>query len=236
MGQGQEEATGEASGSERGDSEKEAKKEAKEKAKVPPRYRGGRKPKTPPGIPKDNTEHNFTDPESRIMKTPDGFQQCYNCQAAVDSQNQIIVAQSVTNSASDRRQLIPLVGQIKENLGRQAKELSADGDYCSEENLKELKRRHIRGFVSTTRHYQSDERESSRPPKEGTYARQMWTRMRRGGYRSRYRLRKQVAEPVFGQIKAVRGFRQFLLRGMEKVGAEWALLCTAHNLWKLAKA
>ena len=215
--------------------EAEAKQEAEEKAKKPPKYRGGRKPKTPPGVPKDNAEYNFTDCDSRIMKTSEGFQQCYNTQAAVDSANQIIVAQKLTNSASDRNQLIPIVGQIKENLGRQAKELSADGDYCSEDNLKELKRRHISGYVSATRHYQSDESEKAIPPKQGTYAREMWRRIKQGSHRSRYRLRKQVVEPVFGQIKMARNFRQFLLRGEENVSAEWGLLCTVHNLLKLAK-
>jgi transposase len=212
-----------------------AKREAHAKAKTPPKYRGGRKPKQPPGVPRDNIQHNFTDPDSRIMKTSEGFQQCYNGQAAVDSASQIIVAQGITNSASDRRQLKPLLRGIKDNLARQAREISADGDYCSEENLIELNRRHIRGYVSTGRHYQSDGSESRRPPPVGTYARRMWRRLKKAGRRSRYRLRKQVVEPVFGQIKMARGFRQFLLRGSENVAAEWALVCTAHNLLKLAK-
>ncbi len=216
--------------------EAEAKLEAEEKAKKPKKYRGGRKPKTPAGTPKDNVQHNFTDPESRIMKSTEGFQQCYNVQAAVDAGSQVIVAQTVTNSASDRRQLVPLVKAIKENTGRQARELSADGDYCSEANLKEVSRRHIRGYVSTGRHYQSDEKEKRAPPPTGTHARQMWQRIRQGGYRSRYRLRKQVVEPVFGQIKMARQFRQFLRRGLENVSGEWSLICTAHNLLKLAQA
>ncbi len=215
--------------------ESEAQKEAEEKSKIPQKYRGGRKPKTPAGTPKDNAQYNFTDRDSRIMKTSEGYQQCYNAQAAVDSANQVIVAQTLTNSASDRKQLIPIVSQIKENLGRQAKELSADGDYCSEANLKELKRRQISGYVSTARHYQSDESQQARPPKPDTYARAMWRRIKQGGYRSRYRSRKQVVEPVFGQIKMARTFRQFLLRGQENVTAEWAMLCTVHNLLKLAK-
>ena len=214
--------------------EEEAKIELEEKAKTPPRYRGGRKPKTPPGTPKDNAQRNFTDPESRIMKSSEGYQQCYNAQVAVDSTGQVIVAQHVTDSASDRRQLMPLVKSIKENVGRQARELSADGDYCSEDNLKALSRRHIRGYVSTGRHYHSEEKGKRTPPKPGTRARQMWQRIRQGGYRSRYRLRKQLAEPVFGQVKMARQFRQFLRRGLRNVSAEWSLICTAHNLLKLA--
>ena len=170
------------------------------------------------------------------MKGSDGYQQCYNVQAAVDAESQVIVAQGVTNSASDRQQLTPLVKAIKENTGRQARELSADGDYCSEANLKELNRRHIRGYVSTGRHYQSDEKGKRTPPTAGTRARQMWQRLRQAGHRSRYRLRKQVVEPVFGQIKMARQFRQFLRRGLENVASEWSLICTAHNLLKLAHA
>ena len=214
--------------------EAEAKREAEEKAKEPPKYRGGRKSKTSPGVPKDNAQKNFTDSESRIMRTSEGYQQCYNAQIAVDSGRQVIVAQTVTNSASDRRQLTPMVKSIKENTGRQARELSADGDYCSEANLKEVSRRHIRGYISTGRHYQSDEKRRRTPPEPGTRARQMWQRVRQGGYRSRYRLRKQVVEPVFGQIKMARQFRQFLRRGLENVSTEWSLICTAHNLLKLA--
>ena len=77
---------------------------------------------------------------------------------------------------------------------------------------------------------------SQQKPKPGTHRYEMMMRLRKGGYRSRYRLRKQTVEPVFGQIKHARGFRQFLLRGIEKVEAEWSLICTAHNLLKLAQA
>ena len=108
--------------------EEEAKGESEAKAKTTPKYRGGRKPKTPPGVPKASTQRNLTDPESRIMKSPDGFQQCYNTQLAVDSENQVIVSHGVTNSATDRHELVPALRSIKENLGRQARELSADGD------------------------------------------------------------------------------------------------------------
>ncbi len=184
--------------------EEEAKRESEAKAKTTPKYRGGRKPKTPPGVPKASTQRNLTDPESRIMKSPDGFQQCYNTQLAVDSENQVIVSHGVTNSATDRHELVPALQSIKENLGRQARELSADGDYCSEDNLKEISRRHVRGYVSTGRHYHSDESGRRTPPKPGTRARAMWKRIRQARHRSRYRLRKQVVEPVFGQIKFAR--------------------------------
>lgn len=222
--------------------EREAKAEARAKGRHPDndednRPRRGRKPKTPPGTPKDKAQRNFTDPESRIMKTGDGFIQGYNAQAAVDIEHQVIVAQGLTNNAADAPQLAPMLKAIKANTGRQAKELSADAGYCSEGNLKELNRRHIRGYIATGR--QKHGRSSATgdgKTQAGTRVRAMQARLKQGGYRSRYRLRKQTVEPVFGQIKQARGFRQCLLRGLDKAAGEWSLLCTAHNLLKLAAA
>lgn len=210
-------------------------KEAEEK---PQQGRGGgRPPKTPPGVPSEKAQRNFTDPESRIMKSGDGFIQGYNAQAAVDASSQVIVARGLTQSAADVGQLIPLVAQIKKNTGRQAGELSADAGYCSEENLKELNRRHIRGYVATGRQKHGETLATAdRGGKPGTRTAAMRTKLRRAGHRSRYRLRKQTVEPVFGQIKQPRGFRQFLLRGVRKVTREWDLICTAHNLLKWAAA
>jgi transposase len=222
--------------------EREALAEARAKGRYPDDDEGdhprrGRKPKTPPGTPKDKAQRNFTDPDSRIMKSADGFIQGYNAQAAVDGEHQVIVAQGLTNNASDAPQLVPMVQAIKANTGRQAEELSADAGYCSEDNLKELNRRHIRGYVATgrQRHGQSCATRAHRTP-SGTRVQAMQGRLKQGGLRSRYRLRKQIVEPVFGQIKQARGFRQCLLRGLEKVAGEWSLLCTAHNLLKLAAA
>ena len=185
----------------------------------------GHKPK-PTGIPGDKEQRNLTDSESRLMKSGDGFIQGYNAQAAVDSHRQIIVAQTLTNTGSDMHQMIPLLKQIPQQLNRQAKEISADSGYCSELNLKALNKRHIRGYVSTSLH--------RKHRKVGKWVKKMRQRIGQGSRRTRYRLRKQVVEPVFGQIKQARGFRQFLLRGEQKVAAEWSLLCTAHNLLKLA--
>lgn len=197
----------------------------------------GRPRKNEPGTPKDSAQSNFTDPESRIMKSHDGFIQGYNAQAAVDADSQVIVAQTLTNNASDAQQLRPIAAQIKQNTGRQARELSADAGYCSEDNLKELKRRHIEGYIATGRQKHGEAAAAGeRKVKLGTYACAMWQKLRRAGRRSRYRLRKQTVEPVFGQIKQGRGFRQFLLRGVRKVSIEWSLICTAHNLLKLAAA
>ena len=180
----------------------------------------------PTGKPQDKTRRNFTDPESRVMKTSPGFIHGYNAQAAVDADSQVIVAQSLVNTGSDAHQMIPLLQQIRSNLKQQAKQVSADSGYCSELNLKALKKRHIRGYVATDR--------QDKDRNVGVWVQRMRKRLRQGGWRSRYRLRKQTVEPVFGLIKHARGFRQFLLRGQRKVAGEWSLLCTAHNLLKLA--
>lgn len=197
----------------------------------------GRPRTRPADVPDARTQRNFTDPESRIMKTADGFVQGYNAQAAVDAASQIIVAQHVTPAPNDHQQLASLLAQIKANTGRQAREVSADAGYCSEANLQELRRRHITGYVATGRqHHGHAAAVGTRPAQAVTRTRAMRLKLRRGGYRSRYRLRKQTVEPVFRQIKQARGFRQVLLRGLANVTQEWSLVCLAHNFLKLAKA
>jgi hypothetical protein len=164
------------------------------------------------------------------------FVQAYNAQAAVDAEAQVIVAQSLSNCASDAQQLEPIVKQIKANTGRQAEELSADAGYCSEGNLAVLARHHINGYIATGRQSHSEAAAVGKRRRNGTRVAAMRTKLARGGRRSRYRLRKTLPEPVFGQIKQARGFRQFLLRGSAKVQGEWSLICTVHNLLKLAQA
>jgi len=116
---------------------------------------------------------------------------------------------------------------------RSTKEISADAGYCSEANIEALAEREIGAYLATGRamHPAQVNRTIT-----GPLTRAMREKLKRAGWRSRYRLRKQIVEPVFGQIKQARGFRQFRLRGIEKVKAEWALICTAHNLTKLARA
>ena len=203
------------------------------KADGSPRQRRGRKPKHPPGVPKLSAQRNFTDQESRIMKGRDGFVQAYNAQAAVDAKAQVILAHRLTNNASDQDALLPLLDAAAANAKGKPAEVSADSGFCSEANLADLAGRGIRGYVATGRAKHPDGGEDQR---RGPLVSAMRQRLRRAGRRSRYRLRKQVVEPVFGQIKAARGFRQFLLRSLEKVKHEWALVCTAHNLTKLARA
>jgi len=194
-------------------------------------------PNAPPPVPSDKAQRNFTDPDSRIMKGPDGFVQAYNAQAAVDAESHVIVAQFVTPQATDAPQFEPLVVQIKANTGRQAAEVSADAGYCSEHNLRVAQRRHIRAYIATgrQRHGQASATNARSGGVSGLVA-AMRQRLRRGGWRSRYRLRKGTVEPVFGIMKHGRGFRQFLLRGARKVAGEWSLVTTAHNLHKLAAA
>jgi len=207
--------------------------QAEEKRIAEGRKKNGKTPAPPNQEPDGKTQRNFTDPESRILKTKDGYIQGYNAQAAVDAQAQIIVAHSLTHSMSDQNQLVPLMDGIKENLGRKPKEASADAGYCSEANLAALAEREVSAYLATGRakHPAHGKRNIT-----GPMTKAMREKLRRAGWRSRYRLRKQIVEPVFGQIKQARGFRQFLLRGIEKVRAEWALICTAHNLTKLARA
>jgi len=191
----------------------------------------------PSAEPEPKAQRNFTDPESRILKTKDGYIQGYNAQAAVDAEAQIIVAHTLSNNGSDQAQFAPLLDAIKANLARNPQEASADAGYCSAANLRTLSRRRIKGYIATGRQKHGTKSPiAKRPAKPGSLLARMTTRLRRAGHRSRYRLRKQVVEPVFGQIKQAKGFRQFLLRGIEKVKAEWAMICTAHNLRKLALA
>jgi hypothetical protein len=202
-------------------------KEREEKETEQGRKLGGPKPKALSGEPEDKAQSNFTDPESRIMKTKDGYEQGYNCQAGVDAESQVIVCQGATALQNDHDELVPMVDQIEENTGELPEEVSADTGYCSEGNIGALVAREIRGYIATGRQkHGSASATGNEEKRQGPRT--------KGGWRSRYRLRKQTVEPVFGQIKENRGFRQFLRRGLENVRGEWALVCTAHNLLKLA--
>jgi hypothetical protein len=128
---------------------------------------------------------------------------------------------------------VPLVDAIKDHLGRSPKEASADAGYCNEQNLVALAARAVSSYLAIGRAKHPGEAKRNIT---GPLTKAMRDKLKRAGWRSRYRLRKQTVEPVFGQIKQARGFRQFLLRGIDKVKAEWALICTAHNLTKLATA
>ncbi len=203
----------------------------------PDRREPGRKPKPPTETPDDKAQRNFTDPDSRIMKTKDGFIQGYNGQAAVDGEAQIIVACELTNSTSDQAQLVPMIDAIEAATGERPDEASADAGYCSEANIAGLAERGVAAYIATGRQkHGSAAAVNQRKRRLGSLVAAMARKLKRAGRRSRYRLRKQIVEPVFGQIKHARGFRQFLLRGLDNVRHEWRLLCIAHNLCKLAAA
>jgi transposase len=199
--------------------------------------KSGRPQRDRDGGPPDRAQRNFTDPESRIQPTRGGVIQGYNAQIAVDGANQIILAQRLQTNAADRGALKPLLADLRRHLRANPQELSADAGYCDEDNLAHLARRRINAFLAPGRKRRAENDQAGRRrTRKGSRVQAMATKLRRAAHRSRYRLRKQIVEPVFGQIKHARGFRQFLLRGLDKVRAEWAMICTAHNLLKLAKA
>ncbi|KST56624.1 transposase [Methylobacterium sp. GXS13] len=185
----------------------------------------------------DRAQRNFTDPDSRILPTRDGLVQGYNRQIAVDAAHQIIVAPRLVTNAADARALVPLIDDVRAHLGRKPCEVSGDAGFANEANLAALKQRRITPYLAPgrARHGEGDATGRRRLTKT-PLMRAMAARLKRAGRRSRYRLRKQIVEPVFGQVKQAGGFRQFLLRGLDQVRGEWAMICTAHNLLKLAKA
>ena len=187
--------------------------------------------------PPDKAQRNFTDPDSRIQPSQGGFIASFNGQIAVDGAHQVIVAQRLATNPADYSALVPLVDQAKANLGRKLKEVSGDTGFATEANLRAMADRKVRAFLTPGRAKSLKTQTAGEPRfKDKPLMAAMASTLKRAGRRSRYRLRKQTVEPVFGQIKQARGFRQFLLRGLDKVRGEWALICTAHNLLKLAKA
>jgi transposase len=185
--------------------------------------------------PEAKAQYNFTDPDSRIMKGPDGFVQAYNAQIAVDDL-QLIVGQAVTQDTNDKQQLVPMIATIAEQSGDTPTQLLADAGYCSDANFAAIEATPIDAYVST-RKQKHGERPGPCPrgplPKPATRVDRMGRKLHTKAGAAIYAARKAIVEPVFGQIKQARGFRQFLLRGLEKVQGEWALVCTTHNILKL---
>lgn len=185
--------------------------------------------------PDSKAQYNFTDPESRIMKGPDGFVQAYNVQVAVD-ERQLIVGQTVTQDTNDKRQLMPMITTIEHQSGLTPPQLLADAGYCSDENLTAIATTTIDAYIST-RKQKHGERPGPCPrgplPPTATVVDRMARKLHTQVGAAIYARRKATVEPVLGQIKQARGFRQFLLRGVEKVQGEWSLVCTTHNILKL---
>ena len=209
--------------------EEEAKREAEAAASANKKYTG---------VPDDKAQRNFTDPESHIMPAPGGkhFEQAYNAQAAVDSAHQVIVAAEVTEQPSDKEQAVPMMKQVKENTGELPREMSADAGYFSSDAVTHLSTEGIDVYMppDKMRHaYKMPAAPRGRIPKGLSVVDRMRRKLRTKKGRKRYGLRKELPEPVFGQIKQARGFRQFLLRGKQKVQGEWRFICTGHNVLKL---
>ena len=191
-----------------------------------------------PGVPDDKAQRNFTDTESRIIPAPGGkdFLQAYNCQAVVDSAHQVIVAARATNQTSDKQQAAAMMEETIDNVGAVPREVSADAGYYSAKAVDELYALGVDPFVAPeqTRHGRVvPPAPRDRIPGHLSPRDRMRRKLQTKRGRQRYALRMQTVEPVFGQIKQGRGFRQFLLRGLEKVNGEWSLICTGHNLLKL---
>lgn len=188
----------------------------------------------------DRAQTNFTDPESRIMHTPDGFQQCYNAQAAVDAESQVVVACEVSAAPPDVQRLRPMLKEIHQNSGRYPAQLSADAGYASEANFAALNEANIHAVIALRRYHRDEPPGADPAPRRSSnrwpYRNEMRERLSTAEGKASYKLRKQTVEPVFGQIKSARGFRQFLRRGQVAVESEWSFLCTVHNLLKLQKA
>lgn len=208
------------------------------------RKKRGRKPQLPDpeqARPEDTAQRNFVDPESRIM--PDGgnkgsFVQGYNAQIAVDSESQVIVAAEVTQETNDKKQLLPMLAQIVTNLDQKPEKISADTGYFSEANVTDESVQDVDLYVATDRDkHGRPEAASSEPQPLGASPEQtMHWKLRTEAGRAVYKMRKAIVEPVFGQIKEVRGFRRFSLRGKQNVRCEWRLVCAVSNLLKLFRS
>jgi hypothetical protein len=198
--------------------------------------------------PLDTYQYNFTDPESRIMKVSgDGFEQCYNAQAAVDTESMLIVGGYVTSHCNDKQELAPLVASVDPEIAT-VDNASADTGFYSEEAVQAVEKPDAEGkrqgpevfcAVERTGHHRSVQdleakRDAGEPlPETATAKERMAHKLKSERGRAIYKKRKETVEPVFGVIKSVMGFRQFLLRGLEKVNLEWELVKTAYNFKKL---
>lgn len=189
-------------------------------------------------MPPDKAQRNFTDPDSHIMPAPGGkhFIQAYNAQAAVDSANQVIVAAEVTNKPTDRGQAEPMMEVVKVNTGQLPRQMSADAGYFSSDAVKNLTVQGIDVYMPPDKmghRFTLPPAPRGRIPSSLSIVDRMRRKLRTKQGKEIYGLRKELPEPVFGQIKQVRGFDQFHLRGSDKVSSEWKVICTGHNLLKL---
>jgi transposase len=189
-------------------------------------------------IPAAKTKRNFTDADSRIMKDhgTKTFQQAYNIQIGVDAQAQIIVATKVVQAGVDQEQLVPLLQEVEKNLGRLPQQVSADAGYYSRAAITHQSLREVDLHVPPNQRKPLDWGPEVALPENATLQERMWHKLGSKAGREVFSKRKVIVEPVFAQVKHVRGFRQFLLRGLAQVEAEWLLVCMTHNLMKMFRA
>lgn len=187
------------------------------------------------GSPPEKAQENFTDPESRIMKMGNGFEQSYNAQAVVDEAHQIIVAVGLTNCAADSAELIPMIEATKACTGELPQQVLADAGYRSEESFEKIEAMNeamnVDVLVAIGREGKNDPATVS-PEKVATL--RMKEKLDSSEGEAAYSRRKVIVEPVFGWIKNVLGFRQFSLRGVQNVTAEWNLVSLATNLRRMS--
>jgi len=194
-----------------------------------PRGPGGGVCKRAFGVPEDKAQENFTDPDSRIMKRAGGgFDPGYNAQTAVDEAAHIIVAAELDNSAPDAKWLLPMIQAVRDNLEELPRLGLADAGYRSEENLKNAPIEVVVALGREGKHHAQID------PRSHPHTAAMAAKLQTQAGKAAYRKRKWIAEPPNGWIKAVLGFRQFSLRGLDKARAEWKLVCAALNLRRMA--
>ena len=210
--------------------------------------RVGGKPPTPPNpAPAPTEQHNFTDPESRIMKAGSGphFEQSFNAQAAVEVDSRLIVSPRVSQAPNDKQELVPTVQAIPSAVGPLASVLTDNGFY-SERAVRQIEQTPtgepsgtlVYAPLDKTSHHRTvadleEKAEPQAPPAGASASEVMRHRLKTASGKALYKLRQQTVEPVFGIIKSAMGFRQFLLRGVNKVSLEWELVCLAYNMRRL---
>ena len=189
------------------------------------------------GDPKPHAQRNFTDPDSRILKKGSEYIQGFNCQAAVDEGHQVIIATGLSNQAPDAEYLKPMLKAAVENCGAVPDVFTADAGYWSDENARFCEELSTDAYIATGRQKHGTVSDGDDlKAEESEQRRQMRCKLRSEEGKARYARRKAVVEAPFGQIKEARGFRRFLLRGMDQVRAEWDLICIGHNILKLFRA
>ena len=182
------------------------------------------------GAPEDKAQSNFTDPESSIMKTAEGYQQCYNGQLAVDRDFQIIVENKLTANSSDNGELLDVLAGVERHLGKRPEAVLADAGYRDEKCFKELEKRRINAHIALVR---KDKRPDEIDAEKYPATRRMAEKLASADGKADYAERKWISEAPNGWIKRILGFRQFSLRGLNSASGEWDLVCLATNLRRM---